>query len=181
MSSLALVMRSGRISSASIDLDISRRSMLLSSVGSGMSLSRVKFGCKKANPISKNINPRIVQRSSMIHEAADFFFMRAFIIGIPIFSRPHTHQIVRNIRAISVPHKMSLLPYHSNDIYPSISKIEKNQEVFDIFFYEGVRAKKFENRLDFTCKSIQYELYYFSNYSYLCSERKKKLEPSTAE
>ena len=130
MSSLALVMRSGFISSASIDLDISRRSILLSSMDSGMSLSRVRFGCKKAHPISKNITPRILQRSNMIHENVDFFFMRAFIIGIPIFSRPHIHQIVRNTRAISVPHKMSLLSYHSNDIYPSIPKIEKNQGIF---------------------------------------------------
>ena len=130
MSSLALVMRSGRISSASIDLEISRRSMLLSSVASGTSFSRVKFGCKKANPISKNINPRIVQRKNIIDEDVDFFFMRVFIIGIPIFSRPHIHQIVRNVRTISVPHKMSLLSYHSNDIYPSIPKIEKNQGIF---------------------------------------------------
>ena len=107
-----------------------------------MSLSWVKFGCKKAHPISKNINPRIVQRKSMIHEGADFFFMRVFIIGIPIFSRPPSHQIVRNIRAISISHKMSLLSYHSNDIYPSIPKIEKNQGIFIFFLIGEFVAKK---------------------------------------
>lgn len=40
-------------------------------------------------------------------------------------------------------------------------------------FYNSIIFDSSENQLDFPMNYIQYELYYFSNFSYLCSERKK--------